>query len=156
MKVVSREAIEARLHEAGIKGQCWGRRGVACLTQIESTLSLTLPAELGQFAIAVGNANIGPYAFILSGNEDQTMSCLTETAAIRQFVDETLGPVLKILDHAGESYLYVFEAGSIKAYDSRNMSAGLETSEFASLAQLLDFAFGEAAALTTNAWHTEA
>lgn len=150
--MLSREAIDARLHEAGIKGQCWGCRGLASLTRIESVLSLTLPVELMQFAIAVGNANIGPYAFILSGHEDQTISCVTETAAIRQFVDETLGPVLKILDHAGESYLYVFDADSIKAYDSLNMSAGLETSEFTSLAQLLDFAFDEAAALTTNDW----
>jgi hypothetical protein len=139
----TRESFEQRIAVTRVKGKCWGRRGHDVVNEIETSLGVALNVELRGFAENVGNAIVGPFSVVVTGSEDGKFSCITETRTIR-CLEYQCSKLVKIMEHAGESYFAVSDSDSILCYDSLNMKQGMETQLFHSFAAFVDWLFEEA------------
>ena len=146
----SREELEQRIATAGIKGKCWGRFGRSAIDEIEQALEITLCTVLRDFGGNVGNLIVGPFSLLVCGSEDRVLSCVTETAVIRRSGNPYAKRLVKIMDHAGESYFGVSDSDAILCYDSINIAEGAETQSFSNLEQFVNWAFEEAKAIGMN------
>lgn len=133
-----------KLRAKGLPGYSWGRRGLVVLDEIRNVFGYGIPPDICEFIMNYGNVVLGPFSINITGGEGGVMGCILETKALSFSLDPGLGSVMKILDHAGESYFYVFDDKLIKSFDSLNIACGCETGVFEDLSGLINFAFNEA------------
>jgi hypothetical protein len=122
----NREQLEQRMAAAGLKGKCWGRFGNAAVEDIEATLKAALPTELRSFGEHVGNVIVGPFSVIVCGSDDRKLNCATETLKMRTGNNRQSHKLIKIMDHAGESYFAASDTEEIRCYDTLNVTEGME------------------------------
>ena len=139
----NRAALHDKLRDGRLEGECWGKTGASVSREIESALKVKMSAQLQEFANFVGNVIVGPFSIVVSGDDGGRFSSISETAAL-EVLDSSLCPIIKIMDHAGESYIYRESDESIESYDSLNVSAGMATQRFESFALFVDWIFHEA------------
>ncbi len=143
---MTRDQIEIRLQKSGVAGRVWGRNGAEAVAEVEGFLGQPLALDLKHFIEGVGNVSIGPFDVVLAGNEAGTYGAVTES----QGLPVDLGRALKLLDHAGESYIYFPKDGTIAAFEGTCLHHGTETLRFSNLAAFLDWLFEEAAAMQSD------
>jgi len=127
-----------------IDGKCWGRTDICFSDEIENFLGSALPPDLRSFSDNVGNAIIGPFNIVISGDQSCVYNSLTESMGLKGLFYERIGKALKILDHAGESYLYLVNSQSVVVYDTLNISPNYETMVFPSFSEFMEWVFSEA------------
>jgi len=140
----TRAILERRLQENGLQGGCWGRLGSAAVRKLEGELGRELEREIRDFAENVGNLLVDPFNVVITGNDGAGMTCVSETRNLhieKPGLDER---VVKIMDHAGESYLFLEESGAVEAFDSFCVVAGQATQRFVDFGSFLEWVFAEA------------
>lgn len=137
---MKRWEIIRRLEKAQIIGSAWGDHGESALARIESSLGKPITGDFAIFIKEIGNLRIGPFSLIVGGSDDQSLSALSESRGL----PEDILPALKIMEHAGEAYLYLPEKGAVHAFDLSAIQEGYETLRFPSFAQFVDWLFEQA------------
>jgi len=142
--MLTRTLLERSLQENGLQGRCWGRVGSAAVHDLEAGLGRALVGDLRVFAENVGNLLVDPFNVITTGDEAGHMTCVTETRTLRIEGTDFDGGVVKIMDHAGESYLFLDESGAVETFESSCVAVGQATQRFADLASFVDWVLSEA------------
>jgi len=142
--MLTRAHMERRLQDYGLQGRCWGRFGSAAVDELEAGFGHSLVDDLRDFAENVGNLLVDPFNIIITGDEAGHMTCVTETRGIRIKGAGFDRGVVKIMDHAGESYLVLGGSGAVEAFDSLNVAADQATQRFSGLASFIDWIISEA------------
>ena len=127
-----------------IDGKCWGKTDSSFSGKIEKFLGSVLPPDLQSFSDYVGNAIIGPFNIVVSGDQNCVYNSLTESMGLKGLYNERIGKALKLLDHAGESYLYLANSRSVVVYDTLNISPNCEIMVFSSFSDFMEWVFSEA------------
>jgi hypothetical protein len=142
--MVNRKWFEEQTEMSHVKSRIWGRCGEDACSEIESELGVQLGDEISDFIGTVGNASVGPFMLTIAGSDDRSMSAITETKTCRADVGTMPVQFVKIMDHAGESYFYNAESGTVEAYDSLNVNPSMCTLRFDGFEAFLKWLFKEA------------
>ncbi|WP_221032741.1 hypothetical protein [Actomonas aquatica] len=145
---MTKSEMQQKLRSNGLEGRVWGRVGPEELRPLVDYIGTALPQDMEAFVVGVGNATVGPFNIVLAGSDDGSFSALTES---RNLPPE-MAPALKVMEHAGESYVYLPLEGRLFAYDSNALSKGNETLHFASFSAFLEWIFKEARAALDDSW----
>ena len=137
-----RTKLDRKLSKAGVGGRFWGQVGRSAVTTIEERLGFGLDNDMDSFAEFIGNVQIGPIEILVTGAETADFNVVTETATL-PLTEAQVGRVLKIGDHAGESYLYDIKDHTVSVYDSFDLEN--PTMHFADLETFLDWTISFAA-----------
>lgn len=141
----NRRELERRIKVASLTGGCWGQAGLEAARRIEECLNVRLGTDIRTFTINVGNLRIDPFNIIIAGDEAGCMDAVTETLSLREGGPATAAmDAVKIMDHAGEIYLYHPEGESVAAYDSLRPFRKEETMRWESFEEVVDWVFREA------------
>ena len=128
---------------SGVDVRVWGQRGRESCSEIEDGLEVTLGDELESFVETVGNVSIGPFMLAIAGGVGSEMSAIAETKASRESARLPLS-LVKIMDHAGESYFYDTLSFEVVVFDSLNIDRSMPTLSFGSFDEFLNWLFEEA------------
>jgi len=142
----TRAEIEERLKHAGLEGQCWGRVGSKVVCELETSLGFSLSENVRLFGEQIGNLMVDPFNIIITGGEEYGLTCVTESHTIGIIDDNARIAGVKIMDHAGESYVAIKNTDIIEAYDSVGLKNGEWTLHFNSFLDFIEWVFAEAKA----------
>ena len=140
----SREQIEKRLINQGLQGRTWGRRGHEVVQKLEAELKFSLDLDLALFAESIGNLMVDPFSIIVTGDTYGEMTCLTESKNIGLLDSSSRIKGIKIMDHAGESYIYIRGKSVVNVYDSMYLDSNNIIMQFNNLSQFIDWIIKEA------------
>lgn len=140
-----------RLRESSLSGAPWGCSGAAAVERLQRGLNVELKHEILEFVNDVGNLRVGPFNIVLGGDEIGSFSAVTETRELwkRSSILKDLA-ALKLMEHAGEVYIYFSDTGIVCAYDIIRPVPGEETLSWVSFDLFLDWLFVEAAKTGTG------
>jgi len=141
----TRDELSRQIEEKRLTGACWGRIGRRARIELEQELGIVLDGELGEFAENVGNFRVNPFNVLVTGDENALLTAASETRSLRASPCFHLPHTyVKIMDHAGESYLYDAATGRVVAYESLNATLGSETLTWPNFRAFLEWLIEEA------------
>ena len=135
------EFIE-ELEKKRIHFHIWGRHGKSVVKELENTLDFEFDSEAILFIEEIGNISIRGREILISGDEEKTYNCITETKNAFSIKKEKPDGV-KIMDFAGLSYI-LYRDGSIKAYEHVRIDFNEVIESYDSLSSLIKLIIEEA------------
>lgn len=140
----SREKIEKRLVSEGIEGQIWGRRGPEVVRELEEQVNFSFHPDLALFAQFIGNLMVNPFNILVTGDENGEITCVTESEQLGILDNKSKIKGIKIMDHAGESYIWIKNSNVINVYESIYLDENNVLMKFCSLSDMIDWIIKEA------------
>lgn len=138
-------SFQRLVEESGGQYRAWGVSGSEAVNHLSARLGTELASEFREFVENFGNLSVDPFLIAVTGNEAGEMSAESSTdLLIRDNVKLPPG-LLRIMEHAGESYFVDPASGEVCAFDSLNINPAAQTLKFGSFDEFLRWAVKESA-----------
>lgn len=121
------EVLRHLRHES-LRSEPWGISGDRAVSRVEGELGVRLEQQLRDFVREVGNLRVAPFSILIAGDEEGLYSAVTQTRPLWT-KHPPLGQrgLIKVMEHAGEDYLYDPTNERVCAYDALHSVGGAET-----------------------------
>ena len=140
--MLNKHELIKELENKNIPFNIWGRHGKPVAKELENKLNFEFDQEATTFIEEIGNISIRGRQVLITGNEEKTYNCITETLDAFSINREKASGV-KIMNFAGLSYI-LYRDGSIKAYEHAHIEPNEVIESYDSLSSLLSLIIEEA------------
>lgn len=142
------QEVVKRLRQESLQGEPWGIKGDRAVGRVEGELAVHLGQQLRGFVREVGNLRVAPFNIVVAGDAEGLFSAVTQTRLTwTKHSDLRQGQLIKLMEHAGEDYLYNPVKERVCAYDAIQPIPGEETMYWDTFNAFVAWVFGEAKAL---------
>ncbi|HUU83203.1 MAG TPA: hypothetical protein VM243_06830 [Phycisphaerae bacterium] len=118
------------------------------MERVERGLSIRLGQQLRGFTTGIGNLRVDPFNIVVAGDDEGRFSTVTETQCLwSENPPLRKAKFVKLMEHAGEIYLYNPDTERVAAYDAFRPVTGEETLTWESFDQFVEWVFEEARAI---------
>ncbi len=131
--------------EKGVSWRAWGLSGSDAANTLSARLGIELASEFREFVENFGNLAVGHFLIAVTGNEKGEMSAESSTEFLLCDDFDLSSGNLRIMEHAGESYLVDAASGEVSACDSLNIKTTERTLNFGNFDEFLRWVVNESA-----------